>query len=60
MNKVETLIFQKERLLHRLKDVTRMLEAVRLDAGLSDQQIDRLHLAKSLIAEVETTEIPAE
>lgn len=59
MSKTETLIYQNTLLLHRLKDTTRMLEAVRYTSGLSGSQIDRLKLAQDLIAEIEAEELAA-
>jgi len=42
-------------LIH-LRETTRMLEAVRLTAGLGSSQIERLNKAKQFIAEIEAQE----
>jgi hypothetical protein len=53
MQRVEALAGENALLLLRLKDTTRMLEAVRYTAGLHGNQIDRLKLAQAVIAEIE-------
>ena len=53
MQRIETLADANATLLYRLKDVTRICEAVRFTSGLGKHQWERVEAAKRLIAEIE-------
>lgn len=53
MQRVEALAYDRSALLLRLKDMTRICEAVRYTSGLGKHQWERVEAAKKLIAEIE-------
>jgi len=53
MQRIETLAYDRGALLVRLKDLTRICEAVRLTSGLGKHQWERVEAAKRLVAEIE-------
>ncbi|TDR34698.1 hypothetical protein [Aquamicrobium defluvii] len=53
LDRIEQLSCDRTILLLRLKDLTRICDAVRLSAGLGKHQVERLEAAKKLISDLE-------
>lgn len=53
LDRIEQLSCDRTKLLLRLKDLTRICDAVRYTAGLGKGQLERIEAAKKLISEIE-------